>query len=69
MAPKCSSHCDPRAGLKTRLAIHHNLNASVEALGNHRELRGRVSSSFLVTRDIVFIIGMALAGLADLLPL
>ncbi|MBI5880145.1 MAG: MFS transporter [Chloroflexi bacterium] len=30
-----------------------------------RELRGRVSSAFLVSRDMVFIIGMALAGLAD----
>jgi len=32
-----------------------------------REMRGRVSSAFFVTRDILFIIGMAAAGLADLI--
>jgi MFS family permease len=31
-----------------------------------REMRGRVSSAFLVSRDMVFIVGMALAGFADL---
>lgn len=30
-----------------------------------REIRGRVSSAFLVTRDVEFIVGMAAAGLAD----
>lgn len=30
-----------------------------------RELRGRVNSVFFVTRDVLFLIGMALAGLAD----
>jgi MFS family permease len=30
-----------------------------------RELRGRVSSTFFVTRDAVFLLGMASAGLAD----
>lgn len=31
-----------------------------------REVRGRVTSAFFVTRDFTFIIGMALAGLADI---
>jgi DHA3 family macrolide efflux protein-like MFS transporter len=31
-----------------------------------REVRGRVNSAFFVTRDVVFLIGMAAAGLADL---
>jgi CRP-like cAMP-binding protein len=31
-----------------------------------REVRGRVASSFAVTRDVAFMIGMAMAGLADL---
>lgn len=30
-----------------------------------REMRGRVNSVFFVTRDVLFLIGMALAGLAD----
>ncbi len=30
-----------------------------------RELRGRVNSAFFVTRDVMYMIGMALAGLAD----
>ncbi|MEO8207524.1 MAG: MFS transporter [Chloroflexota bacterium] len=33
-----------------------------------RELRGRVFSAFAVSRDVVFLGGMALAGLADILP-
>jgi len=32
-----------------------------------REMRGRVSSAFFVTRDVLFIVGMAAAGLADLI--
>lgn len=32
-----------------------------------REMRGRVNSVFFVTRDILFLIGMSLAGLADLI--
>ncbi len=32
-----------------------------------REMRGRVASSFFVTRDVAFLIGMALVGLADLI--
>jgi DHA3 family macrolide efflux protein-like MFS transporter len=31
-----------------------------------REMRGRVNSAFFVSRDVLFIIGMAAAGLADL---
>ena len=33
-----------------------------------REMRGRVFSAFFVARDVVFLIGMAGAGLADILP-
>lgn len=32
-----------------------------------REMRGRVNSAFFVTRDILFIIGMSAAGLADVI--
>jgi CRP-like cAMP-binding protein len=32
-----------------------------------REMRGRVNSAFFVTRDIFFLIGMAAAGLADVI--
>lgn len=32
-----------------------------------REMRGRVNSAFFVSRDILFILGMALAGLADVI--
>src|SRR5688572_6166664 len=31
-----------------------------------REMRGRVNSAFFVVRDVMFVIGMALAGLADI---
>lgn len=34
-----------------------------------REMRGRVFSAFAVSRDVVFLAGMALAGLADILPI
>ena len=33
-----------------------------------RELRGRVFSSFFVMRDVVFLLGMGAAGLADVDP-
>jgi len=33
-----------------------------------RELRGRVFSAFYVMRDVIFLLGMAGAGLADVLP-
>jgi MFS family permease len=32
-----------------------------------RDMRGRVSSAFFVTRDLAFIVGMVAAGLADLI--
>lgn len=32
-----------------------------------REMRGRVSSSYMVTRNVVFLVGMAAAGLADVI--
>ncbi|MGH2523712.1 MAG: MFS transporter, partial [Anaerolineales bacterium] len=32
-----------------------------------REMRGRVNSAFFVTRDVMFMVGMGLAGLADLM--
>ena len=34
-----------------------------------REMRGRVFSAFFVARDLVFVIGMALAGLADVVDI
>lgn len=34
-----------------------------------REMRGRVFSAFAVSRDLVFLTGMAMAGLADVLPI
>lgn len=32
-----------------------------------REMRGRVNSAFFVVRDVMFVLGMALAGLADIM--
>ena len=32
-----------------------------------REFRGRVFSAFFVSRDVLFLIGMAVAGLADII--
>jgi CRP-like cAMP-binding protein/predicted MFS family arabinose efflux permease len=32
-----------------------------------REMRGRVNSAFFVVRDVMFVLGMALAGLADVI--
>jgi MFS family permease len=34
-----------------------------------REMRGRVNSAFFVVRDVMFVLGMALAGLADIMDL
>jgi MFS family permease len=34
-----------------------------------RELRGRVFSAFAVVRDVTFLIGISLAGLADVIPI
>lgn len=45
-------------GIARRLIIQRN---------TPREMRGRVNSTFFVTRDVVLIIGMASAGLADII--
>jgi CRP-like cAMP-binding protein len=34
-----------------------------------REMRGRVNSAFFVSRDVLFLIGMSLAGLADIVEI
>lgn len=34
-----------------------------------REMRGRVNSAFFVVRDVMFVLGMSLAGLADVLDI
>jgi CRP-like cAMP-binding protein/MFS family permease len=34
-----------------------------------REMRGRVNSAFYVVRDVMFVLGMAMAGLADILDI
>jgi len=34
-----------------------------------REMRGRVNSAFFVCRDVLFLLGMAAAGLADVFPI
>ena len=34
-----------------------------------REMRGRVNSAFFVCRDVLFLVGMAAAGLADIFPI
>jgi CRP-like cAMP-binding protein len=44
-------------GVARRLLVQRN---------TPREMRGRVASSFIVVRDVVFLVGMGLAGLADL---
>jgi CRP-like cAMP-binding protein len=44
------------SAISRRLVIQRNTT---------RQVRGRVTSAFLVTRDMMFLIGMAAAGLAD----
>ena len=46
------------ASVARRLVIQRN---------TPREMRGRVNSAFFVSRDVVFLIGMAAAGLADVI--
>lgn len=46
------------AAISRRLVIQRN---------TPREMRGRVNSAFFVSRDVLFLIGMAAAGLADLI--
>jgi CRP-like cAMP-binding protein/sugar phosphate permease len=48
------------ASIARRLAIQRN---------TPREMRGRVASAFFVTRDIVLLLGMAAAGLADVIDI
>jgi CRP-like cAMP-binding protein/Na+/melibiose symporter-like transporter len=46
------------ASIARRLVVQRN---------THREIRGRVNSAFFVSRDVLFLIGMAAAGLADVI--
>ena len=48
------------AAISRRLVIQRN---------TPREMRGRVNSAFFVSRDVLFLIGMAAAGLADLIDI
>jgi len=48
------------AGIGRRLVIQRN---------TPRDFRGRVNSAFFVTRDVVFLVGMGLAGLADVVDI
>ena len=47
-------------GVARRVLIQRNTS---------REIRGRVASTFFVSRDMVFLIGMAGAGIADVVPI
>lgn len=47
------------ASIARRLVVQRN---------TPREMRGRVNSVFFVSRDVLFLIGMAAAGLADFVP-
>ncbi len=51
-----SGFCNAPASIARRLVIQRN---------TPREMRGRVNSVFFVSRDVLFLIGMAVAGLAD----
>lgn len=51
-----SGFCNAPSSIGRRLVIQRN---------TPREMRGRVNSVFFVSRDILFLVGMALAGLAD----
>jgi CRP-like cAMP-binding protein len=51
-----SGFLNPPSSIGRRLVIQRN---------TPRELRGRVNSAFFVSRDVMFLIGMAAAGLAD----
>lgn len=48
------------AGIGRRLVIQRN---------TPRDFRGRVNSAFFVSRDVVFLVGMGLAGLADVVDI
>jgi len=47
-------------GVARRVLIQRNTS---------REIRGRVASTFFVSRDMVFLLGMAGAGIADVVPI
>jgi CRP-like cAMP-binding protein len=49
---------NPPSSIGRRIVIQRN---------TPRELRGRVNSAFFVSRDVLFLIGMAAAGLADIM--
>jgi MFS family permease len=51
-----SGFCNAPASIARRLVIQRN---------TPREMRGRVNSVFFVSRDVLFLLGMGLAGLAD----
>lgn len=51
-----SGFCNAPSSIGRRLVIQRN---------TPREMRGRVNSVFFVSRDILFLVGMAFAGLAD----
>ncbi len=55
-----SGFCNAPASIARRLVIQRN---------TPREMRGRVNSVFFVSRDVLFLIGMAAAGLADLMDI
>jgi MFS family permease len=48
------------AGIGRRLVIQRN---------TPRDFRGRVNSAFFVSRDVVFLVGMGVAGLADVIDI
>ncbi len=58
LAVGISGFCNAPASIGKRLVVQRN---------TPREMRGRVNSVFFVTRDVLFLIGMGLAGLADLI--
>jgi MFS family permease len=51
-----SGFCNAPASIARRLVIQRN---------TPRDMRGRVNSVFFVSRDVLFLVGMAAAGLAD----
>ena len=55
-----SGFCNSPAAVARRLVIQRN---------TPREMRGRVNSVFFVSRDVLMLIGMAVAGLADFMDI
>jgi MFS family permease len=53
-----SGFLNPPSSIGKRLVIQRN---------TPREMRGRVNSAFFVSRDVLFLVGMAAAGLADVI--